>query len=189
MNARCPWRVTMFARRIVLSRWIVAKYTAVVVPLASVLFYQSYREILYTYFRKWFICTLTILSLTHCQTVYCWVSEISTMWVISRVEKPTLHNWCLEMLAFIWLNVRSNDEGFSGKILLELHEWPLALQGLSHEFYLFVYWLIYLLYLFLFYIIRMIKSRQVRWSGHAACMERRGMHIGFWWERQKERDH
>jgi hypothetical protein len=38
-------------------------------------------------------------------------------------------------------------------------------------------------------IIRMIKSRGIRWAGNVARMERRGMHIGYWWECQKERDH
>jgi hypothetical protein len=35
-------------------------------------------------------------------------------------------------------------------------------------------------------IIRMIKSRRMRWAGHVARMGRRGMHIGYWWENQKE---
>jgi hypothetical protein len=34
-------------------------------------------------------------------------------------------------------------------------------------------------------IIRMIKSRRMRRAGHAARM-RRGMHIGHWWEIQKD---
>jgi hypothetical protein len=38
-------------------------------------------------------------------------------------------------------------------------------------------------------IITMIKSRRMRWAGHVARMRRRGMHIGYWWESQKERDH
>jgi hypothetical protein len=37
--------------------------------------------------------------------------------------------------------------------------------------------------------IRMIKSRRMRWAGHVARMGRRGMHTGYWWESQKERDH
>jgi hypothetical protein len=36
-------------------------------------------------------------------------------------------------------------------------------------------------------VIRMIKSRRMRWAGHVAQMGRRGMHIGYWWESQKER--
>jgi hypothetical protein len=39
------------------------------------------------------------------------------------------------------------------------------------------------------YIIKMIKSGHTRWEGRVACMERRGKHIGYWWESQKERDH
>jgi hypothetical protein len=35
-------------------------------------------------------------------------------------------------------------------------------------------------------IIRMIKSRRMRWTRNVACMGRRGMHIGFWWEIQKK---
>jgi hypothetical protein len=34
-------------------------------------------------------------------------------------------------------------------------------------------------------IMRMIKSRRMRWAGHAALIGRRG----YWWESQKERDH
>jgi hypothetical protein len=35
----------------------------------------------------------------------------------------------------------------------------------------------------------MIKSRRMKWAGHAARMGRRGTHIGYWWESQKEIDH
>jgi hypothetical protein len=38
-------------------------------------------------------------------------------------------------------------------------------------------------------IIRMMKSRRMRWEGNLAGMRRRGMHIGFWWESQKESNH
>jgi hypothetical protein len=38
-------------------------------------------------------------------------------------------------------------------------------------------------------IIRLMKPRRMRWAGHAARMGRRGMHIGYWWENQKERAH
>jgi hypothetical protein len=38
-------------------------------------------------------------------------------------------------------------------------------------------------------IIRMIKSRRMRGVGHVARIGRRGMHIGYWWESQRERDH
>jgi hypothetical protein len=35
-------------------------------------------------------------------------------------------------------------------------------------------------------IIRIIKSRRMRWVWHVAWMGRRGMHIGYWWESQRE---
>jgi hypothetical protein len=38
-------------------------------------------------------------------------------------------------------------------------------------------------------IIRMIKSRRTKCAGNAARMGRIGMHIGYWWESQKEGDH
>jgi hypothetical protein len=36
-------------------------------------------------------------------------------------------------------------------------------------------------------IIRMINSRSMRWAEYVAWMGRRGMDIGFWWERQKNK--
>jgi hypothetical protein len=38
-------------------------------------------------------------------------------------------------------------------------------------------------------IIKKIKSRWMRSKGHVARMVGRGMHIGYSWENQKERDH
>jgi hypothetical protein len=38
-------------------------------------------------------------------------------------------------------------------------------------------------------IIRIIKSRRIRRAGHVTRIERRGMHTGYCWEGQKERDH
>jgi hypothetical protein len=38
-------------------------------------------------------------------------------------------------------------------------------------------------------IIRITKLRSVRWAGNVARIRRRGMHIGYWWEGQKKRDH
>jgi hypothetical protein len=37
--------------------------------------------------------------------------------------------------------------------------------------------------------IRLNKVRRLRWEEHIACIRRRGMHIRFSWERQKETDH
>jgi hypothetical protein len=35
-----------------------------------------------------------------------------------------------------------------------------------------------------------MNSRRMRWVGHVAHIgERRGMHIVYWWEIQKERNH
>jgi hypothetical protein len=36
-------------------------------------------------------------------------------------------------------------------------------------------------------IIRVMKSRIMRWEGHAACMGKREMHTGFWWGRPQGR--
>jgi hypothetical protein len=38
-------------------------------------------------------------------------------------------------------------------------------------------------------VIRIIKSRRMRWAGLVARMGKREMHIGYWWESQRERDH
>jgi hypothetical protein len=38
-------------------------------------------------------------------------------------------------------------------------------------------------------IIRIIKSSRMRWADHVARMERRGTHIGYGQEIQRERDH
>jgi hypothetical protein len=38
-------------------------------------------------------------------------------------------------------------------------------------------------------IIRIIRSRRMRWAWHVARIGRRGMHIGYCWESQKEIDH
>jgi hypothetical protein len=35
----------------------------------------------------------------------------------------------------------------------------------------------------------MIKSRRMRLAGNVAKIERKGMHIGYWWESGKDRDH
>jgi hypothetical protein len=39
------------------------------------------------------------------------------------------------------------------------------------------------------HIIRMMKSKRIRWVGYVARMVRKGAHIRYLWERQKERDH
>jgi hypothetical protein len=38
-------------------------------------------------------------------------------------------------------------------------------------------------------IVRVIKSRRMRWAGHAARMGRRGVFTGFWLRGPKVRDH
>jgi hypothetical protein len=38
-------------------------------------------------------------------------------------------------------------------------------------------------------IIRMIKSKRMKWAGHVARVGRGGVHIGYWWKCQKEKDH
>jgi hypothetical protein len=35
----------------------------------------------------------------------------------------------------------------------------------------------------------MNKSRRMGWEGHVARVGRSAMHIGYWWEIQKETDH
>jgi hypothetical protein len=37
--------------------------------------------------------------------------------------------------------------------------------------------------------IRMIKCRRMGWTGQIVRTARRGIHTGYWWESQKERDH
>jgi hypothetical protein len=38
-------------------------------------------------------------------------------------------------------------------------------------------------------IIGIIKAKRMGWAGNGAHMKRRVMHIGFWWETQKEAGH
>jgi hypothetical protein len=38
-------------------------------------------------------------------------------------------------------------------------------------------------------IIRMVKSRRMGWAEHVARKGTTGIHIGYWWESQKVRDH
>jgi hypothetical protein len=38
-------------------------------------------------------------------------------------------------------------------------------------------------------IIKMIKSRRMRGARHVPRIGRREMHVRYWWESQKERDH
>jgi hypothetical protein len=38
-------------------------------------------------------------------------------------------------------------------------------------------------------IIRLINSRRMRWTGYVARIWRRGLHIGYRWEIQMERNH
>jgi hypothetical protein len=35
----------------------------------------------------------------------------------------------------------------------------------------------------------MIKSRRMKWAGYIVRTGRRGIHMGYWWESQKERDY
>jgi hypothetical protein len=38
-------------------------------------------------------------------------------------------------------------------------------------------------------VLRMNKLRRMRQEGQVACIGGKGMHVGFWWESQKERNH
>jgi hypothetical protein len=38
-------------------------------------------------------------------------------------------------------------------------------------------------------IVTLNKPRKMRWEGHLARIWRRGMHLGYWWASQKERDY
>jgi hypothetical protein len=38
-------------------------------------------------------------------------------------------------------------------------------------------------------IIRIIRFRMLRWAGHVKLMEKKGMHIEYWWGSQKKRSH
>jgi hypothetical protein len=38
-------------------------------------------------------------------------------------------------------------------------------------------------------IINIMKSKRMRWTGYVAFIRKTGMHIGYWWEKQKDRDH
>jgi hypothetical protein len=38
-------------------------------------------------------------------------------------------------------------------------------------------------------IITTTNSKRMRWAEHVACIQTKGMHIGYWWESRKERDH
>jgi hypothetical protein len=38
-------------------------------------------------------------------------------------------------------------------------------------------------------ILRLMKSMRMRFEGNVEQMGRRGTHIGYWWEGQKEKDH